>query len=77
MPRRVLEGIVVQNRSNKTASVLVERKVMHPLYKKYVKRSKKYAIHDPKNSCELGAKVRFIECRPLSKTKTWELLENN
>jgi len=71
MPRRILVGTVVSNKSDSTVSVEVERRFMHPLYKKIVKTSKKYAAHDPGNKCELGAKVRIIESKPISKTKKW------
>ncbi len=75
MPKRILEGVVVSKKTDKTAIVLVERKVMHPLYKKFITRSKRYAIHDPENQCQEGLNVKFIECRPISKTKKWALLE--
>ena len=54
MPKRILQGVVVSNKAEKTASVLVERKIMHPVYKKYIKRTKKYAVHDEKNICKIG-----------------------
>jgi len=73
MPKRILIGDVVSDKTDKTITVLVERRFMHPVYKKYVKRSDKYAAHDPANSCKVGDRVRIIECRPISKTKKWEV----
>ncbi len=75
MPRRVLQGVVVSDKRDKTVTVLVERRVMHPLYKKFIKRSKRYQAHDESNSIKAGDVVRIRECRPLSKTKCWEVLE--
>ena len=74
MPRRVLEGRVVSNKCDKTVTVLVERRVMHPVYKKFITRSKKYAAHDEANRFKVGDLVRIQECRPLSKTKCWEVV---
>ncbi len=74
MPRRVLQGVVVSDKSNKTVTVLVERRVIHPLYKKFIKRSKKYHAHDETNSCSVGDVVRIEECRPISKSKTWKVV---
>ena len=74
MPRRVLQGTVVSDKTDKTVTVLVERRVMHPVYKKIIKRSKRYHAHDAENSFKTGDAVRIRECRPLSKTKTWEVL---
>ncbi|MBI3418828.1 MAG: 30S ribosomal protein S17 [Proteobacteria bacterium] len=74
MPRRVLQGVVVSDKANKTVSVLVERRIMHPVYKKFVKRSKKYLAHDEDNRAKVGDKVEIIECRPISKRKTWILV---
>jgi small subunit ribosomal protein S17 len=71
MPRRVLQGIVVSNKMDKTAIVKVESNVMHPVFKKYIKRHKKYAAHDANNLCEIGQTVRIIECPPFSKRKAW------
>jgi small subunit ribosomal protein S17 len=75
MPRRVLQGIVVSDKADKTITVLVERRFSHPLYKKVVTRTKKYAAHDESNKCKMGEFVKIIECRPISKTKTWKVLE--
>ncbi len=74
MPRRILEGTVVSNKMDKTITVLVERRTMHPVYKKYLKRSAKYAAHDENNVAQEGQKVQIIECAPISKRKSWVLL---
>ena len=74
MPKRVLQGVVVSDKADKTISVRVERRIMHPLYKKFIRRSKKYSAHDPENSCKIGDMVRIQECRPISKSKRWEVL---
>ena len=68
-------GIVVSNKMNKSISVMVERKVMHPKYGKFVKRSTKFMAHDDKNECGIGDTVRIMETRPLSKNKRWRLVE--
>ena len=75
MPRRVLQGTVVSDRQDKTAIVRVDRQVRHPLYKKIMRRSKKFAVHDPENRCSEGDRVSIRETRPLSKTKRWELVD--
>jgi small subunit ribosomal protein S17 len=62
---------------DKTITVLVSRRVMHPLYKKFIRRSKKYAAHDETNLCKTGDAVRIIECPPISKRKTWTVVERN
>jgi small subunit ribosomal protein S17 len=77
MPRRVLTGRVTSDKMDKTVTVLVNRRIMHPLYKKFIRRSKKYAAHDEDNICQVGDTVRIIECPPISKRKTWLLLERN
>ena len=74
MPRRVLQGVVVSDKMDKTVTVLVERRVMHPLYKKFIKRSKRYHAHDEANEHKVGDVVRISECKPISKTKTWEVV---
>jgi len=74
MPKRVLQGVVVSDKQDKTVTVLVERRVMHPIYKKYVRKSKKYAAHDENNTVKEGETVRIRECRPLSKRKCWEVV---
>lgn len=68
-------GIVVSNKMDKSVSVLVERKVKHPKYGKFVKRSSKFMAHDEKNECGMGDTVRIMETRPLSKNKRWRLVE--
>lgn len=75
MPRRILQGTVESAKCDKTISVKVERRFRHPIYQKTVKRSHKYAAHDPEGKYKEGDKVRIIECRPISKTKTWIVLE--
>jgi small subunit ribosomal protein S17 len=77
MPRRVLTGRVTSDKMDKTITVLVDRRVMHPLYKKFIRKSKKYAAHDEHNQCNVGDTVRIVECPPLSKRKTWTLVERN
>ena len=77
MPRRVLTGRVTSDKMDKTVTVLVDRRVMHPLYKKFIRRSKKYAAHDEENQCKIGDTVRIEECRPISKRKTWTVVERN
>jgi len=74
MPRRVLQGTVVSDKTDKTVTVLVERRVMHPVYKKFIKQSKKYTAHDEANAFKIGDTVRIEECRPISKTKRWTVL---
>jgi small subunit ribosomal protein S17 len=74
MPRRVMQGTVVSDKCDKTVIVRVERRFMHPLYKKYITRSNKYAAHDEDNRCKVGDQVRIRECRPISKRKCWEVL---
>ena len=77
MPRRVLMGRVTSDKMDKTITVLVNRRIMHPLYKKFIRRSKKYAAHDEANTCQVGDTVRIIECPPISKRKTWIVFERN
>ena len=72
---RILTGKVVSNSRDKTIAVLVERKVRHPIYKKYIKRSTKVHAHDEKNECGLGDVVRVTESKLFSKTKNWALVE--
>ncbi|WP_395787407.1 30S ribosomal protein S17 [Aquimonas sp.] len=72
---RTVEGRVVSNKMDKTVTVLVERSVKHELYGKYLRRSTKLHAHDEDNSCKEGDIVRVVECRPLSKTKTWRVVE--
>jgi small subunit ribosomal protein S17 len=74
MPRRVLEGTVVSDKMDKTVTVIVERKKLHPVYKKYIRSSSKYAAHDENNNCKVGDRVQIIECAPISKRKRWEVI---
>jgi small subunit ribosomal protein S17 len=74
MPRRVLQGYVVSDKGDKTVQVRVERRVKHPLYKKFIKRSKRYSAHDAANAAKVGDFVRIQECAPHSKTKRWEIV---
>ena len=74
MPKRVMQGVVVSDKMDKTVTVTVEHRIMHPLYKKFIRRSKKYAAHDENNACKIGDTVSIRECRPISKRKKWEVL---
>jgi len=74
MPKRILQGLVVSDKQDKTVVVRVERRVMHPVYKKFITRSKKYAAHDEQNTFKVGDVVRIEECRPISKNKCWVVL---
>jgi small subunit ribosomal protein S17 len=74
MPKRVLTGTVVSDKTDKTVVVKVERRVKHPLYGKIIKRSKKYHAHDEGNVFKEGETVRIEECAPISKLKTWRVL---
>ncbi len=74
MPKRILEGVVVSDKGDKTVVVRVERTFLHPVMKKTVRRSKKYHAHDEANTCHTGEIIRIIECAPKSKLKTWEVL---
>ena len=74
MPRRVLKGIVVSDKGDKTIIVKVSRRLMHEAYKKYITRTKKYAAHDALNQAKVGDEVEIQECRPISKNKTWTLV---
>jgi small subunit ribosomal protein S17 len=72
---RLVTGRVISDKMDKTITVLVERKVPHPIYKKYVKRSTKLHAHDEKNECNIGDVVSITSSRPLSKSKSWQLVE--
>tara|TARA_Y100000588_G_C13735462_1_gene703300 strand:- start:259 stop:498 length:240 start_codon:yes stop_codon:yes gene_type:complete len=74
MPKRILRGVVVSDKNDKTVTVSVQRRFMHPLYKKYITRSKKYAVHDPENMGKHGEWVSIIEDKPISKTKRWSII---
>jgi small subunit ribosomal protein S17 len=73
--RKTRVGKVVSDGMDKTAVVVIDRLVKHPTYKRYVRRRKKYTIHDQENTCRIGDTVRFMETRPLSKSKRWRLIE--
>ena len=74
MPKRILQGTVVSDTNDKTVVVLVERRFMHPVLKKVVRKSKRYMAHDEGNVAKAGETVRIQECRPLSRRKRWELV---
>ncbi len=75
MPKRILQGQVVSDKGDKSIVVLVERRFTHPVLKKTIRKTKRYHAHDPENKCKVGDAVRIEECRPLSKTKTWQVIE--
>ena len=77
MPKRVLSGRVTSDKMDKTVTVLVDRRIMHPIYKKFIRRSKRYAAHDEANTCKVGDVVRIEECPPISKRKSWLVIERN
>ena len=74
MPKRILQGTVVSDACDKSVVVLVERRVTHPMFKKVVRKSKRYMAHDADNACKKGDQVRIQECRPISKRKRWEIV---
>ena len=74
MSRRILQGVVVGDKADKTVVVQVDRRIQHPLYKKVIRRSKKYMAHDENNTSKVGDRVQIRECRPLSKSKHWEIV---
>ena len=74
MPKRILQGVVVSDKTDKTVVVKVERQFLHPLYKKTIRRTKKYHAHDETNLIKVGEIVRITECAPKSKLKTWEVV---
>jgi small subunit ribosomal protein S17 len=76
MPKRVLQGVVVSTKCDKTITVKVERRFQHPKYGKFIKTTKKYHAHDEKNTCVEGQEVAIEECAPISKTKKWIVLDN-
>jgi small subunit ribosomal protein S17 len=76
MPKRVLQGVIVSDKQDKTIVVKVERRFTHPLLKKTVRRSKNYHAHDEENRCKVGEQVAIEETRPLSKLKRWVVVEN-
>ena len=73
--RKTRTGVVSSNKMNKTITVAVERKVKHPIYGKFVKKTTRFHAHDEKNECSIGDVVKIMETRPLSKTKRWRLVE--
>ena len=75
MPKRILVGTVTSDKTDKTVTVKVERKVKHPLYGKIIRRSKKYHAHDEENAYKMGDTVRIEETKPISKTKTWKVID--
>lgn len=77
MPRRILQGTVTSHAADKTISVSVRRRFMHPTYKKFITRSKKYSVHDEQNTFKKGDNVRIIECRPISKRKRWRVFDDS
>ena len=77
MPKRVLQGVVVSDANEKTVTVRVERRFTHPLFKKTVRRTKKYRAHDEANACKVGDLVLIQECAPISKNKTWTVVEGS
>jgi small subunit ribosomal protein S17 len=77
MPKRILHGVVVSDKNDKTVVVEVERRFTHPLFKKTVRRSKKYHAHDEANTFKIGDKVRIEESRPISRTKRWVVLKDS
>ena len=74
MPKKILTGVVISDKPNKSITVLVERKYQHPLLKKVIKSKKKYNVHDEQNKFKNGDKVKIIECKPYSKTKKFEVM---
>ncbi|MCX7353242.1 MAG: 30S ribosomal protein S17 [Alphaproteobacteria bacterium] len=74
MPKRVMQGMVTSDSSDKTITVKVERRIMHPVYKKYIVRSTKFLAHDEENRSKIGDVVRIRECRPISKRKRFEVI---
>jgi len=75
MPKRILQGVVVSDKMDKTVVVLVERRFTHPLLKKTVRRSKRYQAHDAENAHKVGDLVRIQECAPISRSKRWTVVE--
>ena len=74
MPKRILQGTVESAKNEKTVSVRVERRFRHPLYKRTVRKSTKYAVHDENSQCKVGDQVKIQECRPISRTKSWVII---
>ena len=76
MPKRILSGVVVSSNSNKTITVNVTRRIKHKLYKKIIRQSKKYHVHDENNEFNVGDKVSIVESKPISKLKRWKVISN-
>jgi small subunit ribosomal protein S17 len=74
MPKRILQGLVVSDKGDKTVVVKVERRLMHPLYKKFISMSKKFSAHDAENRFKIGDRVRIEECPPISKSKSYTVI---
>ena len=74
MPKRILEGVVVSDKGDKTVIVKVDRTILHPVLRKIVRKSKRYHAHDETNAYKAGEQIRIVECAPKSKLKTWEVL---
>ena len=74
MPKRILQGVVTSDKNEQTITVLVERRVTHPVLKKTIRKSKKYRAHDAENQFKTGDSVRIEECAPISKTKRWKVV---
>ena len=74
MPKRILQGVVVSDKGDKTVVVKVERRLMHPLYKKFISKSKKFSAHDAENRFKIGDRVRIQECPPISKSKAYTVI---
>lgn len=77
MPKRILQGQVISDKGDKSIVVLVERRFTHPVLKKTIRKTKRYHAHDPENRFKVGDAVRIEECRPLSKTKSWQVIETS
>lgn len=76
MPKRIIQGTVVSDKSDKTVVISVVRKIKHPVYKKFITRRKKYTAHDPDNKYKIGDIISIIENKPISKTKRWHVMDN-
>ena len=74
MPKRVMQGVVVSDKGEKTVVVRIERRFAHPLLKKTIRKSKRYSAHDPENKFKVGDRIRIEECRPVSKSKRWQVI---
>lgn len=73
--RKVIQGVVSSDKMDKSRVIIVERRIMHPLYKKYVKKTSKFMVHDENNDSHIGDTVKIMETRPLSRSKRWRLVE--